>query len=35
MFTEKDARWVFHADTLPQSAGEGVTRRVLAYTDAD
>lgn len=34
MFTEKDARWVFHADTLPQSAGEGVTRRVLAYTDA-
>ena len=34
MFTEKDARWVPHAGTLPQPAGEGVTRRVLAYTDA-
>jgi len=33
MFTEKNARWVPHADTLPQSAGDGVTRRVLAYTD--
>ena len=33
MFTEKDKRWVFHADTLPQPAGAGVTRRVLAYTD--
>ena len=34
MFTEKDARWVPHGDTLPQSAGAGVTRRVLAYTAA-
>ena len=33
MFTEKDSRWVSHGDTLPQPAGEGVTRRVLAYTD--
>ena len=33
MFTEKDARWVPHGDTLPQSGGDGVTRRVLAYTD--
>lgn len=34
MFTEKNQRWVFHGDTLPQNAGEGVVRRVLAYTDA-
>lgn len=34
MFTPKEKRWVFHTDTLPQPAGEGVTRRVLAYTDA-
>ena len=32
MFTKQDQRWVFHADTLPQPAGEGVTRRVLAYS---
>lgn len=31
MFTKKDQRWVFHEDTLPQSGGEGVVRRVLAY----
>lgn len=30
---EKHQRWVYHADTLPQKAGEGVTRRILAYTD--
>ncbi len=30
---EKKQRWVFHADALPQPAGAGVTRRVLAYTD--
>lgn len=30
---EKKQRWVFHADALPQLAGAGVTRRVLAYTD--
>ncbi len=29
---EKGQRWVSHSDTLPQSAGEGVTRRILAYT---
>lgn len=30
---KKGQRWVPHADTLPQSGGEGVTRRILAYTD--
>ena len=30
---EKKQRWVFHADALPQPAGAGITRRVLAYTD--
>ena len=30
---EKKQRWVLHEDTLPQPAGAGVTRRVLAYTD--
>ena len=30
---EKKQRWVFHADALPQAAGAGVTRRVLAYVD--
>lgn len=33
MFTQKDQRWVPHEETLPQAAGEGVVRRVLAYTD--
>ena len=33
MFTQKDQRWVFHQNTLPQEAGAGITRRVLAYTD--
>ncbi len=32
--TEKYARWALHADALPQSGGEGVTRRILAYTDS-
>ena len=31
--TEKNQRWVFHEDTLAQSGGEGVTRRILAYND--
>ena len=31
--TEKDQRWVFHEDTLAQSGGEGVTRRILAYNE--
>lgn len=31
MFTKQDQRWVYHRDTLPQSGGTGVTRRVLAY----
>ena len=26
---EKKQRWVYHAEALPQAAGEGVTRRVL------
>lgn len=30
---QKHARWVPYEDTLPQNGGEGVTRRVLAYTD--
>ncbi len=30
---EKHQRWVPHDGTLPQSGGEGVTRRILAYTD--
>lgn len=32
--TEKGQRWVAHGDTLEQSGGEGVTRRVLAYSDS-
>ena len=31
---EKRQRWVPHAGTLPESGGEGVTRRILAYTDS-
>lgn len=31
--TEKYARWVPHEASEAQSGGEGVTRRVLAYTD--
>ena len=31
--TEKNQRWVSHADTLAQSGGENVTRRILAYCD--
>lgn len=27
-------RWVSHSDTLPQIAGDGVTRRVLAYSES-
>lgn len=30
---EKGQRWVLHNDTLQQSAGEKVTRRILAYCD--
>lgn len=30
----KGQRWVPHGDTLPQTAGPGVTRRVLAYSDS-
>lgn len=29
----KNDRWVFHADSVPQSGGQGVERRVLAYSD--
>lgn len=28
-----DKRWVFHKDTEPVEAAEGVTRRVLAYSE--
>lgn len=31
--TEKYARWVPHETAEPQAGGEGVVRRVLAYTD--
>lgn len=31
--TEKDQRWVFHADVDAAPAGEGVERRVLAYCE--
>lgn len=30
---QKDQRWAYHEDSDAQSGGEGVTRRVLAYTD--
>ncbi len=30
---EKHQRWVAHSETLPQDAGKGVTRRILAYND--
>jgi len=30
---ETGQRWVPYADTLPQSGGEGVTRRILAHSD--
>lgn len=33
MMTQKDQRWVFHTEALPQSGGENVVRRILAYTD--
>ena len=32
--TQKNERWVFHENTLAQSGGENVIRRVLAYTDS-
>lgn len=31
--TEKGQRWVFHSTAEAQQAGQGVTRRVLAYND--
>ena len=31
--TEKGQRWVPHDQTQAQPGGEGVTRRILAYTD--
>ena len=30
---EKNQRWVSHDQSVPQNGGEGVTRRILAYTD--
>ena len=32
-YPEKKQRWVDHAQTVPTAGGEGVTRRVLAFTD--
>jgi quercetin dioxygenase-like cupin family protein len=32
-YPQKKQRWVSHDQTVPQSGGTGVTRRVLAYTD--
>ena len=29
----KNERWVFYKDTIPENVGEGVVRRVLAYSD--
>ncbi|MCR5294327.1 MAG: cupin domain-containing protein [Lachnospiraceae bacterium] len=29
----KNERWVFHSDTKPEDLGNGVIRRVLAYSD--
>ena len=33
MYPEKAQRWVEYAQTIPQNGGEGVQRRILAYTD--
>ena len=33
-YPEKKQRWVEYAKTVPTSGGEGVTRRVLAFTDS-
>lgn len=33
MMIERGQRWALHSEAVPQSAGTGVTRRVLAYTD--
>lgn len=30
---QKGQRWVDHSDALPQMAGKGITRRILAYSD--
>ena len=29
----KDKRWVYYKDTVPEDQGNGVIRRVLAYSD--
>ena len=31
--TQKNERWVFHENTLAQSGGKNVVRRILAYCD--
>ena len=33
-YPEKKQRWVEYAKCVPSSGGEGVTRRVLAFTDS-
>lgn len=30
---EKGQRWALRSDSVPQPAGTGVTRRIMAYTD--
>ena len=30
---EKNQRWAYHHQSVAQNGGEGVTRRILAYTD--
>ena len=30
---EKNQRWAYHDQSVAQNGGEGVTRRILAYTD--
>ena len=30
---EKNQRWAYHDQSIAQNGGEGVTRRILAYTD--
>lgn len=33
MAMKQDEQWVFHQNALPQKAGAGIIRRVLAYTE--
>ena len=33
MTAHKNERWFFYKDAVAESGGEGVTKRVLAYSD--